>query len=115
MAKQFVGQTESGAFLGATFWKKGVRIEGEVIDKFPTANGDCYGVRLSNPRTVTVNGNKESTVAIGALKGFQMAVRASGAGELLPGDGIIVECIGTADVGKESDMVKFKVAVSRED
>lgn len=115
MAKQFVGQTESGAFLGADFWKKGTRLEGQVIDRFKTQNGDCYGIRLTNPRSVMVNGKKEEVVAIGALKGFNMAIRASGAGDLQPGDGVIVECIGMEDTGKESKMVKFKVAVSRED
>lgn len=110
---QYKGSTEEagGQFLGASFWKKGTRVEGKVTGLFGTENGTCYSVHLN--KAVKVNDETTDKVSIGALKGFEMAIRASGAGELSTDDLIILECTGTVPTTKGNDQVNFKLLVDR--
>jgi hypothetical protein len=114
MAK-FTGTTEQagGSFLGADFWKKGVRIEGVVQGTFETSVGKSYSIALNKP--TKVNGNVEENVSIGGLKGFNMALRAAGVPDqdLMTGDAIIIECTGFTKTGKGNDQINFKVLVDR--
>lgn len=118
----FSGETKNGApIIGARYWKKGVTLTGVVLNSFDTANGKCYQLSLMDD--ITVNGDvlfpkQEGKVtgkefAIGALKGFEMALRACGCGELLPKDLVKVTCIGLSDSGKGSPRVDFKIDVTR--
>lgn len=119
MTKRFTGSTEDagGVFLGADFWKKGTKVEGVVQGNFMTSNGLAYNLSLKKP--VKVNGEEESKVSIGNMKGFLMALRAGGIpiidGDpaLLVGDALIIECTGTTPTTKGNDQVNFKVLVER--
>jgi hypothetical protein len=115
LGKTFQGSTEQagGGFLGADFWKKGMKIEGVITGQFETSTGLAYSVHLT--KEVQLNGEKVDRVSIGGLKGFQMAVRAAGVpdGELLTGDAIIVECTGFQKTNKGNDQINFKVLVNR--
>lgn len=112
---RFQGSTEEagGQFLGASFWKKGVRIEGIVTGSFETANGPSSSIRLNKP--VKLNGDMHENVSIGNMKGFMMALRAAGVPDavLETGDAIVVECTGTTPTDKGNDQVNFKVLVDR--
>jgi hypothetical protein len=99
--------------LGASFWKKGIKIEGRVGRSFPTQNGDCFEISLRTP--VKVNGNLEKKISIGALKGFHMALNAAGLESLQEGDNVIIECTGTTATNKGNPRVDFNVAVNRPD
>lgn len=120
--KTFNGKTSdaSSTILGAKFWKKGIKIEGTVQRKFKTTNGDCYNLNLLKPVKVknetTGKVTEETQVAVGALKGFDMALQAAGVpnNELLAGDKIILECTGTQDSGKGNDLILFTISVGRE-
>lgn len=118
----FSGETKDGApILGAKFWKKGTKVTGTVTNAFNTANGRCYQLSLMDEITVPgaflyplQKGNITSReFAVGSLKGFEMALRASGAGELQEKDFVKIECIGLSDSGKGSPRVDFKVEVTR--
>lgn len=115
MGKRFQGTTEEagGQFLGSDFWKKGTKIEGIVTGTFETSIGLNWSVRLRKP--TKVNGQETDRVSIGGLKGFAMALRASGVpdAELLPGDVLIAECTGTTPTDKGNDQINFKVMVDR--
>jgi hypothetical protein len=115
MGKRFQGSTgeAGGQFLGADFWKKGTRIEGQVTGSFQTANGLSWSLRLK--KAVKINGNELSDVSIGNMKGFLMALRAAGVPdqELLAGDAVVIECTGTTPTDKGNDQVNFKVLVDR--
>lgn len=123
--KVFEGKTEdAGAFiLAAAFWKLGLVMRGQVLREFQTENGTCFVVHLDKPIVVpgdVVSPKQQGDVtsdrfSIGGLKGFQMAVDASGAGKLLPGDIITVKATGETDTGKGSPQVNFKVRVERGD
>ena len=67
MGKQFKGRTEdAGApFLGADFWRPGVKVLGKVIRCFESANGLCAVLRLTE--SLTVNGEASEEVSIGNL------------------------------------------------
>lgn len=114
MAK-FTGTTEQagGSFLGADFWKKGVRIEGVVNGTFETSVGLSYSIALNKP--IKINGKNEETVSIGGLKGLHMALRAAGVPdqELVTGDAVIIECTGTTPTDKGNDQINFKILVDR--
>ena len=113
LTMRFQGTTQEagGKFLGADFWKKGVRIEGRVFGSFDTENGTSYNVHLKKP--VKIDGEETDRVAIGALKGFGMALRASGAEELQVNDLIVLECTGTTPTNKGNDQIDFKLLVDR--
>lgn len=126
MAKKvFEGKTEdAGAFiLAAAFWKSGVVLRGKVMREFQTENGACFALHLDKAITIpgdVVSPKQQGEVtadrfSIGGLKGFQMAVDASGAGKLLPGDIITVKATGETDTGKGSPQVNFKIRVERGD
>lgn len=123
--KTFEGKTEdAGAFiLAAAFWKLGHVLRGTVMREFQTENGACFAIQLEKPLTIPgevvspkqtgeVTGDKFS---IGGLKGFQMAIDASGCMKLLPGDVITVKATGETDTGKGSPQVNFKIRVERGD
>lgn len=120
MGQTFKGKTGDvqGVFLGAEFWSPGRKVFGKVLRAFETklpdgGKGRCYTVRLAKP--VVIEDHQEQVVAIGALRGFQMALDASGAGELQAGDALVVECTGKAEQGEgKSPMVEFDVEVTRE-
>ena len=112
---RFKGSTEEagGSFLGADFWKKGVRVEGQITGSFETGIGRSYSLTLKNP--VTIEGEKQERVSIGGLKGLNMALRAAGVPdqELLAGDAVIIECTGTTPTDKGNPQINFKVLVDR--
>jgi hypothetical protein len=110
---QYKGKTQDAQcpILGATYWKKGLKIEGTVSKSFQTTNGTCFETTLKTP--VKVNGTLEKKVAIGALAGFHMALNACGLDELQVRDRVIIECTGTTGTTKGNDRVDFNVAVDR--
>lgn len=103
----------SSVILGGDFWKKGAKIQGTVVGSFVTQNGTCYNVRLT--QSLKIKGKDESIVAVGALKGFQMALQAAGVpdAKLLSGDKIILECTGETKTEHASARIDFKIAVDR--
>ena len=118
----FSGETRNGApILGAGFWKKGTKLTGVVTNTFETANGVCYQLSLMDEITVPgqflfpkQDGKVTSReFAVGSLKGFEMALRACGCGELQVKDLVKIECIGLSDSGKGSPRVDFKIDVTR--
>jgi hypothetical protein len=126
MAKKvFDGKTEdAGApILSAGFWTKDMMIKGTVFRVFQTENGECYALELIAP--ITVHGAnlypkaegevKSDRFSIGGLKGFQMAVDASGAGKILRGDVLTVKATGQTDTGKGNPQINFKIRVERGD
>jgi len=115
MGQQFKGKSSDAQapILGAKFWKKGLKIEGTVLKSFQTTNGTCFVISLKTP--VKVGAAMEKQVAIGALKGFHMALNAAGLEELQERDAVIIECTGTSATTKGNDRVDFNVAVNRPD
>lgn len=111
------GRTDEvqGTFLGAEFWTLGKKIIGQVVRPFQSVNGRCYTLKLGKP--VEIDGHQEDVVSIGALKGFQMALDATGWSELRAGDNVVLSCTGHKDPGKagQSPMVEFEIEVTRED
>ena len=113
MPKQFKGKTEDAAapFLGAEFWKEGTEIRGTVLRGFDTENGRAYVIGLDKP--VNLGGEEVDEVAIGALRGFLMALQAAHLEALLPHDHVIVLCTGTSPTQKGSPRLNFAVQVDR--
>lgn len=118
----FSGETKDGApIIGARYWKKGVTLTGVVLNAFETANGKCYQLSLMDDIVVPGDfvfpkqkGNlKGKEFAVGALKGFEMAIRSSGASELKERDLVKIECIGETPSGKGSPRIDFKITVTR--
>jgi len=111
----FKGRTEdaSAPFLGADFWKRGVKVIGKVLRTFKSANGLCYAIKLAGP--VKLNGKTYDEVSIGGLKGFDMALQAAGIECLKAGDGVYIECTGSVETTKSHERVNFCVEVSRPD
>jgi hypothetical protein len=123
MAKErFTGDTAMAPILGAKFWTKGTKLVGLVLGSFETRNGPCTTIRLNQPVELSgellnppENGNKKlEAISIGNMKGFESALRACGCGALKPQDEISIECTGTQNTGQKSDMVLFRVDVSRD-
>jgi len=115
MGQQFKGKSSDAQapILGAKFWKKGKKIEGTVLKSFQTTNGICFVISLRTPQLV--NNVLEKQVAIGALKGFHMALNAAGLEELQERDAVIIECTGVTETNKGNPRVDFNVAVNRPD
>lgn len=123
--KTFEGKTEdAGApILSANFWTEGKIVKGKVFRVFNTENGECYALQLDSPIKVdgqTIYPKEQGEVtsdrfSIGGLKGFQMAVDASGAGKIQRDDYLTVKCTGSKDVGKGNNQIQFKVRVERGD
>ena len=111
----FKGSTEdaSSILLGATKWKKGMKIEGTVRRSFNTTNGTCFEILLKTP--IKIDNVLEKKVSIGALKGFHMALTSAGIESLEVNDRVIIECVGVSGTTKGNDRVDFKVAVDRPD
>jgi len=113
MAK-FHGKTEDTPFLSAPYWQKGTKITGRVLRAFQTENGTAYAVKLHSP--VKLGGGKEvSLVALGGLKGFEMALVSAGLDRLRPGDDLYLECVGKTASTKGADRIDFELEVSRSD
>lgn len=122
---KFTGKTEdsNAPILGARYWEKGIKLSGIVFGKFKTENGDCYNIKLDKPITISgsiLKPTQEGKVtleqmSIGAMSGFNMALRAAGLSELLPNDKIIIECTGTSPTLKGNDMVNFRLEIDRKD
>lgn len=120
--KEFKGTTQGRncPILGAKFWKSGVTLKGTVVRDFETKNGKCYEFQLQKP--TTINGgeaypeSKEKIttqrVAVGAMKGFGMAV-ADAIGELQRNDLVEITATGEQDTGESSPMTTFEVKVWR--
>lgn len=110
------GRTDQvkGVFLGEAFWEPNKKIIGKVVRAFESENGSCYTLKLSKPIVVGEAGLQE-IVAIGALKGFQMAMDAAGLSELRAGDTLVALCTAKKPSGKASPMVEFEIEVTRED
>jgi hypothetical protein len=110
---KFKGRTEDAAapFLGADFWKPGVKILGKVTRCFDSENGPCTVIRLAKPLHI---GNDEyQDVAIGGLKGFQMALQAGGLNGLRTGDTLYAECTGFSETTKGHSRANFEIEVER--
>jgi hypothetical protein len=109
----YTGKTQdaSAPILGATFWKKGVKIEGTVVRQFPTQNGPCYEIHLTKP--LTLDGESQKSVSIGNMKGFGMALAAAGLESLESGDKVIIECTGKTPTGKGNPRTDFRIGVQR--
>jgi len=112
MAK-FHGKTEDAPFLSAPFWQKGIKILGRVLRPFYTENGTAYAVKLHSP--VKLGGKEVSLVALGGLKGFEMALVSAGLDRLRPGDDLYLECVGRTASTKVADRIDFELEVNRSD
>lgn len=124
---KFSGNTEdaSAPILGAGFWKKGAQLIGTVVRNFVTTNGKCYTISLKKPIKVDLgtcypkgSGVEEmEQVSVGALKGFGMALQASGIpnAELLAGDMVQITCTGATKTDKGNDQINFDIQVDRPD
>lgn len=111
----FKGRTEDATapFLGADFWKPGVKIAGKVIRCFQSANGPCTVLRLF--KSLQLNGEDYEEVSIGNLKGFVMALEAAGVSGLQVNDVLYTECTGFSDTTKGHSRANFLVEVERPD
>lgn len=107
------GRTEDAEspILGADFWQKGVKIVGEVLRSFLTANGTCYELHLGSP--VLIDGESWDRVSVGAMAGFRMALAAARLNELRPSDKLYLECTGKTETKKGNPRVNFSLEVSR--
>ena len=112
MAK-FHGKTEDAPFLSASFWQKGVKILGRVLRPFYTENGTAYAVKLHSP--VKLGGKEVSLVALGGLKGFEMALVSAGLDRLRPGDELYLECLGKTPSTQGAERIDFELEVNRSD
>lgn len=113
MSKQFRGRTEDAdsVFLGAEFWKPGVKIAGKVVRAFASENGPCYVLDLVG--AVEFEGERVDQVSIGNLTGFRMALQAAGLERLQVGDQIHLECTGLKATTKGSPRPNFEIEVNR--
>ena len=112
MAK-FHGKTEDAPFLSASFWQKGTKITCRVLRPFHTENGTAYAVKLHSP--VKLGGKEVSLVALGGLKGFEMALVSAGLDRLRPGDELYLECVGKTASTKGAERIDFELEVNRSD
>ncbi len=114
--RTFHGRTEDAQcpILGAEFWKEmqGKKITGRVTGHFDTKNGRCYNLDLSS--AISLNGEKYDSAAVGALKGFTMALRAAGLENLWKDDLVVLCCTGVTPTDKGQPMINFEIEVSRE-
>jgi len=110
MAK-FHGKTEDAPFLSAPYWQKGTKITCRVLRAFHTENGTAYAVKLHSP--AKLGGKDVSLVALGGLKGFEMALVSAGLDRLRPGDELYLECLGKTPSTKGADRIDFEVEVNR--
>ena len=108
---KFHGRTEDAPFLSASFWQKGTKIVCRVLRAFHTGNGAAYAVKLHSP--VNLGGKQVSLVALGGLKGFEMALVSAGLDRLRPGDELYLECVGKTASTKGADRIDFEVEVNR--
>ena len=119
MAKTFSGTTENqqGELLQAEFWKTGTVIQGKVTGEFPTQNGICYNVLLEKPAEINGKKDVDRVIIGGNLRGLLMALKDAKIPDahLLAGDAVMIQCTGTtpARSDERSDMLNFKIAVSR--
>ncbi len=113
MSRQFRGKTEDAdsIFLGAKFWKPGLKIAGKVIRTFDSENGPCYVLGLLD--AVKVNGELFEQVSIGNLTGFRMALQAAGLDGLQVNDAVHLECTGLESTTKGSPRLNFSIEVTR--
>lgn len=120
MPRQFRGKTEDAEapFLGAEFWKKGVKIAGVVTRVFETQldegkRGVCYVVRLVEPMELA--GEEVEEVSVGNLTGFLMAMQGAKVSALLPNDKLYLECTGVKEARKPgfSPRINFALEVTR--
>jgi hypothetical protein len=123
MGQRFSGSTdEASPLLAAIYWKRGTSIAGTFTGTFTTSAGECFQFNLKEPMKVdgkhcspSFDGSRVlKAVSVGALKGFAMALRATGAMPLHIGDFVEISCIGSSPSGKGSDMVRFAINVSRD-
>jgi len=87
MGQVFDGRSNTIApILGAKFWREGVILKGlKVLGDFDTRNGKCVSFHVGKPIMITadqVNPPRDAdfateVVAVGNMKGFEMAVTAS--------------------------------------
>jgi hypothetical protein len=119
----FKGKSESGApIISAGWWKKGANITGVVMGVFDTAVGKCYNLALRNEISVPgefLSPKQKGTVkgtdwSMGALKGFEMAIRSSGCGGLRVKDFVRITCVGFEDTNKGNPRVDFEIEVTRD-
>jgi len=108
----FKGRTQDVPFLPASFWKSNTVIVGRVLRLFTTEVGTAYVLRLGSP--VELDGKQVSLVALGALKGFEMALVAAGLDRLCSGDVVGLKCIGSTPSSKGSPRIDFEIEVTRE-
>ena len=129
MSRTFGGTTQDAKntpILGAPFWKKGIAIVGRVAGHFQSRNGICISIELmetaviggknvKGPKTVKTTLADDTPVetgrvAIGALKGFYMALDVAGCPIPVPIGTILgIQCTGVSETEYESDMVEFAV------
>jgi hypothetical protein len=114
MTQNLEGQSQDVAnnFLGSEFWQPGTRINGRVLRKFESANGQCYALELDGP--VDLNGEATKEVALGNLTGLRMAIQAAGAEDLALGDRITLECTGLQPTAKGNPRIDFKIKIHRQ-
>ncbi len=105
--------TEEGLkpFVPASYFSEGKKVSGIVLVVGRNENGAFCVLAVTKP--ILIGEDKCSEVSIG-LKGFFLAVNANSLAPLLRGDSVTLECTGSRDVGKESDLITFSVTIERE-
>lgn len=112
---KFKGRTEDAAapFLGADFWKPGVKVLGKVVRCFDSENGPCAVIRLVKPIQIGEGEEEFQEVSIGNLKGFVMALQAAGLNALRVDDTLYAECTGFSETTKGHNRANFEIEVER--
>lgn len=122
MGKTFRSKTEEGGpILGAEFFNKdGVSVQGIFQHSFPTKVSSereklCFAFVAVQPFEAVIEGKKTTIkkYAVGAMKGFEMALQANECGEFQKGDVVKITRIGTTKTKHDSDRIDFDLVVDR--
>lgn len=116
MSKVFEGRTEDAEapFLSGGFWKDQLQVIGIVEREYGSENGPCFVLELEKPVSIAADDGPVSTVSIGNLSGFNMALQAARA-TLQKGDLVEIECTGIKPPKAEgySPRPNFRVKIVR--
>jgi hypothetical protein len=115
MGRTLQGRTEDAKeapYLGADFWKIGVKIVGAVEEVKTLTQGIAYVIAMREP--VKIGEDEVSEVQIGNLAGFRKAISATGLKQLPAGCFIEIECTSVKKATKAdySDSPNFAIKVT---
>ncbi len=115
MPKTLTGRSEDAKeapYLGAEFWKVGVKVVGAVEEVKTLSQGTAYVIATRDP--VKVGDDEVSEVQIGNLAGFRKAISATGLKVLPAGCFVEIECTSVKKATKAdySDSPNFAIKVT---